>query len=114
MAVDDPGEQRPACRIERDRRLVEKPHGPWRQQETGKRQTPLLAGRQVAGANRCEIGEAKARERGLSCRWGAAQVGGPELGVLRDGQRWLDAIEMADEMAVLAGAEARLALGPVE
>ena len=93
-------------RVERDRRLVEKPERAPHRDEAGERQPPLLAGGKIAGGDVGERRQPEAVERDRGSAAAVAEVGRPEREVLGDRQVRLDAVEVPDEMRKLA----RLAL----
>ena len=90
--------------VERGRRLVEEPERAIGDEEAGKRDAPLLPGRERAHRKVDHMGEAEARERRAArlARRFAAKRACPEGEVLVRGQRAFQRIRVAEIMRLFA------------
>lgn len=79
--------------------LIEQPDGPWLDQETRKRQTAFLAGRQAASGDACAAGEAGARHRRAGRLRPAAEIACPEGRLLFGCLGGFDCVEMSKVVA---------------
>ncbi len=81
MCLHQRDEAREARRIERDRRFVEEPQGPRRDEQPRERQPPSLSGRQIGDRKIGEGREVEGIERRL--RIVAADIEGYEIFLMR-------------------------------
>ena len=102
---DQPPSSLCEARVERDRRLVEQPDRARREKQAGEREPPLLPGREIGRpadrAARPRPNAASASSRSIAA---AAEKSAQKASVLATRQRRLQALSMADIVALLADA----------